>query len=121
MPKPTSTFICQSCGAIAPKWPGRCDACGSWNSIVEEASAQTTPKGLTSGKGRKIVLTALDGKVEDAVRATTGIGELDRVLGGGLVAGSAVLIGGDPGIGKSTLLLQAAAAVAATGSAAAYI
>jgi len=111
MAKQTSHFICQSCGAIAPKWAGRCDACSSWNSIVEEASIETTPKGLTSGKGRKIELTALDDKAEDARRATTGIGELDRVLGGGLVAGSAVLIGGDPGIGKSTLLLQTVVAV----------
>ena len=121
MAKPTSQFICQSCGAIAPKWAGRCDACGSWNSIVEEAAMETTPKGLTSGKGKKIELTALDAKAEDASRALTGIGELDRVLGGGLVAGSAVLIGGDPGIGKSTLLLQTVVAVTQKGLSCAYI
>ena len=121
MAKPHSSFVCQSCGAIAPKWAGRCDACGSWNSIVEEASIETTPKGLTSGKGKKIELTVLDAQAEDARRILTGIGELDRVLGGGLVAGSAVLIGGDPGIGKSTLLLQAVVAITQKGLHCAYI
>jgi DNA repair protein RadA/Sms len=121
MAKPTSTFICQSCGAVHPKWAGRCDACGGWNSIVEEAAHETTPKGLTTGKGKKIELAALDGNVEDAIRVSTSIGELDRVLGGGLVAGSAVLIGGDPGIGKSTLLLQTVVAITQKGLRCAYI
>jgi len=120
MAKSTSSFVCQSCGAVHPKWSGKCDACGAWNSIVEEAS-ETTPKGLTSGKGKKIEFMALDNGAKDATRASTGIGELDRVLGGGLVAGSAVLIAGDPGIGKSTLLLQTVAAVSKAGMSCSYI
>ena len=120
MAKSASQFVCQSCGAIHPKWSGRCDECHSWNSIVEE-SMETTPKGLTSGKGKKIELVTLDTGTEDAARTSTGIGELDRVLGGGLVAGSAVLIGGDPGIGKSTLLLQTVVAISKNGLSCAYI
>ena len=121
MAKQTSHFVCQSCGAIHPKWSGKCDACNSWNTIVEEASIETTPKGLTAGKGKKIDFVTLDDSAQDAARVSTGIGELDRVLGGGLVAGSAVLIGGDPGIGKSTLLLQTVVEVAKRGIACAYI
>jgi len=120
MAKSSSSFVCQSCGAVHPKWSGRCDACGSWNSIVEEAH-EATPKGLTSGKGKKIEFITLDNDAKDAARATTGIGELDRVLGGGLVAGSAVLMAGDPGIGKSTLLLQTVVAVSKTGLRCTYI
>ncbi len=110
MAKVHSTYICQSCGAVHPKWSGKCDACNSWNTISEESSGEVTPKGLTSGKGKKIELVALDHAAKEASHTPLGIAELDRVLGGGLVAGSAVLIGGDPGIGKSTLLLQAVAA-----------
>jgi DNA repair protein RadA/Sms len=121
MAKSTSRFVCQSCGAVHPKWSGRCDACGSWNSIVEEAATETTPKGLNSGKGKQIELVTLDNGTVDAKRATTGIGELDRVLGGGLVAGSAILIAGDPGIGKSTLLLQTVVAVTQHGMSCSYI
>jgi len=120
MAKSTSSFICQSCGAVHPKWSGRCDACGSWNSISEESN-EATPKGLTSGKGKKIDWVTLDVNAPDAPRTSTGISELDRVLGGGLVAGSAVLIGGDPGIGKSTLLLQTVVQAAQKGVTAAYI
>ncbi len=120
MAKQTSSFICQSCGAVHPKWTGRCDACGEWNSISEEAH-EATPKGLTSGKGKKIDWVTLDVNAPDAPRSSTGISELDRVLGGGLVAGSAILIGGDPGIGKSTLLLEAVVKIAQSGMSAAYI
>jgi len=120
MAKSSSQFVCQSCGAIHPKWGGQCDACQSWNTLVEESIA-TTPKGLTTGKGHKISLVGLDGDITDAKRVPTGIGELDRTLGGGLVAGSAVLIGGDPGIGKSTLLLQAVMRAAQNGLACAYV
>lgn len=120
MAKSNSQFTCQSCGAVHPKWAGRCDACGEWNSIVEEASS-TTPKGLTTGKGKKIELLTLDNAAAEAPRSSTGIGELDRVLGGGLVAGSAILIGGDPGIGKSTLLLQTVVTAARNGISCAYI
>jgi DNA repair protein RadA/Sms len=119
--KSHSTFVCQSCGAIHPKWSGKCDACNSWNTISEESSGETTPKGLTSGKGKKVDWVALDANAQDAARLPTGINELDRTLGGGLVAGSAVLIGGDPGIGKSTLLLQAVAAASNQSISCAYI
>ncbi|MDX2112920.1 MAG: DNA repair protein RadA [Alphaproteobacteria bacterium] len=120
MAKSTTQYICQSCGAIHPKWGGQCDGCGSWNTLVAE-NIEATPKGLTSGKGKKIDFVTLDEHAEDAQRMSCGIAELDRVLGGGLVAGSAVLIGGDPGIGKSTLLLQTVIKVAESGMACAYI
>ena len=120
MARSTSQFVCQSCGAVHPKWAGQCDACGSWNSLSEE-STQATPKGLAAGKGHKVQFVPLDNDAKDASRSPTGIGELDRVLGGGLVDGSAVLIGGDPGIGKSTLLLQAVSSAAKNGISCAYI
>jgi DNA repair protein RadA/Sms len=120
MAKSTSNYVCQSCGSVSNKWAGKCDACGSWNTMVEEV-AESAPKGLSAGKGRKLEWVPLSKETEDAPRKATGIGELDRTLGGGLVAGSAVLIGGDPGIGKSTLLLQAAVAMAARGLNVAYI
>lgn len=120
MAKSISSFICQACGAVHPKWSGKCDACGAWNSISEEAH-EATPKGLSGGKGKKIDWVALDANAPDAPRSSTGMKELDRVLGGGLVAGSAVLIGGDPGIGKSTLLLQTVVHAAKQGISAAYI
>ncbi|MEQ1704554.1 MAG: DNA repair protein RadA [Rickettsiales bacterium] len=121
MAKSTSQFICSSCGAVHVKWSGRCDDCGAWNSISEQA-LEITPKGLSvGGKGRKVDFVPLDADAPDAARQTTGISELDRVLGGGLVAGSAVLIGGDPGIGKSTLLLQAVVSLANLGLSCAYI
>jgi len=118
MAKPAVRFVCQSCGAIHRKWGGRCDSCGEWNTITEEAAQEAVPKGLGRGAGRKLAFVALDGAPENAARLTTGIGEFDRVVGGGLVAGSATLIGGDPGIGKSTLLLQASAGAASHGRAA---
>ena len=111
MARAAARYVCQECGAAAPKWSGRCDACGAWNAIVEEAAAEAPPKGLKGGKGRVIELAALKGKPAELARRATGIAEFDRVVGGGLVPGSAILIGGDPGIGKSTLLLQAAAAL----------
>lgn len=120
MARSTSQFICQSCGTIHPKWAGKCDACGEWNCISEEAR-ETTPKGLSGGKGKKVEFVTLDANTEDAKRRQIGISELDRVLGGGLVAGSAILIGGDPGIGKSTLLLQAVVQSAKAGIKCCYI
>ncbi|MCT4575161.1 MAG: DNA repair protein RadA [Alphaproteobacteria bacterium] len=107
MAKNKVQFVCQSCGSVYAKWSGKCDACGEWNTIVEEVIAET-PKGLTAkGKGRELDLVSFSGANEIVPRKKTGIAELDRALGGGLVEGSAILIGGDPGIGKSTLLLQA--------------
>lgn len=120
MAKFSSTFVCQSCGSISNKWSGKCEACGEWNTIVEERM-EATPKGLAIGKGRTITFEALNGKDEEAPRLSTNIVELDRVLGGGLVQGSAVLIGGDPGTGKSTLLLQAAVALSRNTMSVAYI
>ncbi len=105
-------YACQECGASHAKWAGRCDACGAWNAIVEEVPRETAPKGLGRGAGRRIDLVAMQGVEREPPRLATGIAELDRVFGGGLVQGSAVLVSGDPGIGKSTLLLQAAAALA---------
>ncbi len=116
MAKRQSRYVCQACGAQAPKWSGRCEACGEWNSMVEEALPQSTPGGLSGGRsGRALVFDRLDETRADGQvlpRLTSGIGEFDRVCGGGLIPGSAVLIGGDPGVGKSTVLLQAAAMLA---------
>ena len=122
--KSTSRFVCQSCGAVAGKWAGRCEACGAWNTIVEEAVTPrpgTNRAGASGLVGRAVAFVGLTGEAAPPPRADTGIAELDRVLGGGLVAGSAVLVGGDPGIGKSTLLLQAAAALARAGRRVLYI
>ena len=112
MARSTKTYICQECGTNYAKWSGRCDACGAWNSILEEASNESAPKGLGSKKGRNIEFVDLKGEEKNLPRLCTGIEEFDRVCGGGLVAGSALLVGGDPGIGKSTLLLQVTAALA---------
>ena len=121
MAAPAQRYACQECGATYGKWAGRCEACGGWNSIVEETPRESAPKGLGAGSGRKIELVALDGGAPETPRLTIGIGELDRVFGGGLVAGSAVLVAGDPGIGKSTILLQAAAALARGGTSCLYV
>jgi DNA repair protein RadA/Sms len=110
-----SQFICQNCGAVSNRWQGRCDDCGEWNAMVEEgatAGIAAGPSTARIGKGRIITLTALSGSADDAPRAVTGVAEFDRVTGGGLVRGSTLLVGGDPGIGKSTMLLQVAAALA---------
>ncbi|HIJ37995.1 MAG TPA: DNA repair protein RadA [Rhodospirillaceae bacterium] len=112
MAKTTARYVCQDCGAAYPRWAGKCEACGAWNSIIEEAAPDAVPKGLSGGKGRRLDFVGLSGATPPPPRRITGIGELDRVTGGGLVAGSALLVGGDPGIGKSTLLLQAVAALA---------
>jgi DNA repair protein RadA/Sms len=114
--KPRSVFACQSCGAQFPKWMGRCAECGEWNSLVEEKAAPAAP--VLQGEagreryvigGRAGATLYADINTLTAERLSTGIGEFDRVLGGGIVPGSLVLLGGEPGIGKSTLLLQAAA------------
>ena len=120
MSKSGSTFTCTSCGATHKKWAGRCDACGAWNSVIEEAPLSAGPKAL-GGKGRRIDLTDLATAEAPPPRVSSGIDELDRVLGGGLVPASAILVGGDPGIGKSTLLLQAAASFARRGVSCLYI
>lgn len=123
MAKSRSTFICQSCGATHNRWNGRCEACDAWNTIVEEAAMAPSGKGgtVTARGGRAVALESLGGPVETAPRFQAGIGELDRVTGGGFVHGSALLLGGEPGIGKSTLLIQAAAALAQAGHRIVYI
>ncbi|MGB6317875.1 MAG: DNA repair protein RadA [Litorimonas sp.] len=121
MPKPTSVFVCQSCGSVHGKWAGRCDACGEWNTLVEEAKSQNAAPAHKRRKGRGMEFVDLGAETRDVPRLITGIGELDRVTGGGLVPGSALLVGGDPGIGKSTLLLQTVGALAKQGKKVAYI
>jgi DNA repair protein RadA/Sms len=118
-----NAFVCTECGAAAAKWAGRCESCGTWNSIVEDAGLAAGPAGKTLGKarGRAVALGELAANDPVMPRAESGIGEFDRVLGGGLVPASAVLVGGDPGIGKSTLLLQAAAAFARDGGGVIYV
>jgi DNA repair protein RadA/Sms len=117
MAKRETQFVCQQCGAAYSKWAGRCDACGGWNTLVEEAAASGPAKSLAKTgfgktKGRKLDFTGLRGDSREIPRRVTGIAEFDRVCGGGMVPGSALLVGGDPGIGKSTLLLQVLAALA---------
>ena len=113
MKAPRTVFVCQDCGAQAPKWMGRCTECGAWNSLVEEraespAGAPTTNRFSQFSTSSTARLYA-EVEMSQSVRLSTGIGEFDRVLGGGVVPGSLILLGGEPGIGKSTLLLQAAA------------
>ena len=112
----SSRYICQSCGAAHLKWEGQCRTCGAWNTLVETVvrEADTKRRSTAAGPGgRTGAPQSLSGLREaEPVRIATGIGEGDRVLGGGLVPGAAVLLGGEPGIGKSTLLLQAAAGLA---------
>lgn len=112
MAKAKSHYVCQSCGAVHPRWAGQCSACGTWDTLVEERES-AAPGALKPGKAGRIELVSLSSDIAPAPRTPTGNEELDRVLGGGFVAGAAVLIGGDPGIGKSTLLLQVAAAMSA--------
>jgi DNA repair protein RadA/Sms len=109
MAKASRAFVCQACGAVSPRWAGQCAVCGEWNSIAEEAASLSGPAPLIAirgGKGRPARFETLQAATIDAPRLPTGIAEFDRVTGGGLVPGSAVLVGGDPGIGKSTLLLK---------------
>ena len=125
MAKSRIQFICQNCGTVHARWAGKCDSCGAWNTLVEEGTAGGIGSGPQSQKsarrGRAVALTTLSGEIEDAPRIATGIGELDRATGGGFVRGSALLVGGDPGIGKSTLLTQAAAALANKGHRIIYV
>ena len=111
MKPPKVVFVCQECGSQSPKWLGRCPECGAWNSMSEERAAEPVAAGANRYAQRATSEATLYAEVETAhaVRLSSGIGEFDRVLGGGIVPGSLVLLGGEPGIGKSTLLLQAAA------------
>jgi DNA repair protein RadA/Sms len=120
MARSQARFACQQCGSVHPKWTGRCDGCGAWNSLIEELAREEPPQSLAKDRrgGRALGFVGLTGPSTLPPRRCTGIAELDRVCGGGFVPGSAILVGGDPGIGKSTLLLQAAAAIAAPAGAA---
>ncbi|MBB4856826.1 DNA repair protein RadA/Sms [Novosphingobium chloroacetimidivorans] len=122
MAKPKRKYVCQACGSVTNRWQGQCADCGEWNTLAEEApqTVFSAKHDLSSG-GRQIRFEPLDAPGEKLVRRTSGLGEFDRALGGGLVPGSAILMGGDPGIGKSTLLLQAAANVANSGALAVYV
>ncbi len=117
MAKGSPTYVCQSCGGAQPKWSGRCGACGAWNSLVEEQPLTQTPMGKAakSKTGQAIEFLSLQQQAQPAPRVLTRIEEFDRVTGGGLVPGSVLLVGGDPGIGKSTLLLQVTAALSHQG------
>ncbi|OAG76307.1 DNA repair protein RadA [Acetobacter malorum] len=120
--RPARQFACRACGAVYPKWMGQCEACGEWNTLEEiavEPLAASSPR--ASSKGRRVKLEGLEGMAAPPPRIQTSIAELDRVLGGGLVPASVVLVGGDPGIGKSTLLLQAACKLAAKSERILYI
>jgi DNA repair protein RadA/Sms len=116
MAKKTSQHVCQECGAVYGRWLGRCEACGAWNAILEEAST-ASPFGSKARRGKNpIDFVDLGGDSLPVERFACGVAEFDRVCGGGFVPGSAILLGGDPGIGKSTLLLQALAILATTSS-----
>src|SRR3954454_16321913 len=124
MAKSALSFVCQNCGAAYNRWQGKCESCSEWNTLVEEdtTGATTMPVSIRSKrKGRPFALEPLAGTSHEAPRLPSGIAELDRVTGGGFVRGSVLLVGGDPGIGKSTLLIQAAAALARAGHRAVYI
>lgn len=123
MAKNRIQFTCQNCAAKHPRWSGKCDACNEWNTLVEDSisTGVAAGPGRAAKSGRVIEMVALNGETDEAPRVQSGIGELDRVTGGGFVKGSALLVGGDPGIGKSTLLMQASAALARNGHGVVYV
>ena len=124
MAKAQKTYVCSACGAVSHRWGGKCEACHEWNTISEEVVEASVPKGLKGGKAgaRVIEFVPLSGANEQSYpRHQSKMNEFDRVLGGGLVPGSATLIGGDPGVGKSTLLLQIVCALAGQGLRAQYV
>ncbi|HWE99114.1 MAG TPA: DNA repair protein RadA [Caulobacteraceae bacterium] len=124
MARDGAIYVCQSCGSAQAKWSGQCPACASWNTLVEELGSRP-PGALAPAKGAKrsggISFEGLEVGTEPTRRLTTGVAEFDRVCGGGVVPGSAILVAGDPGVGKSTLLLQVCASAAKAGIACAYV
>ena len=121
MPRPALSLLCQNCGAAYNRWRGKCDVCGEWNTLAEQ-NTRAVPLAIRSRrKGRTFLLESLGGKSQDPSRLVSGMAELDRVTGGGFVRGSVLLVGGDPGIGKSTLLIQATSMLARAGHRAVYI
>ena len=121
MARREANFICQNCGAAYGRWQGKCEACGEWNTISEESAARPQVPGRAPRKGRLFALEPLAGAGRDAPRLASGLAEFDRVTGGGFVRGSVLLLGGDPGIGKSTLLTQATSLLARAGHRIVYI
>ena len=123
MARDGAVYVCQSCGAAQSKWAGQCPACGTWNTLVEEV--QSRPPGALApsktAKTRGLVFQGLESQTPAPPRIATGIDEFDRVCGGGVVPGSAILVGGDPGVGKSTLLLQVVGSASRRGASCAYI
>ena len=108
MAKAKSVFVCTECGAQVPKWQGKCNNCGNWDTFVEEMTSPAVAVGASKNviKERAAAVTLSEITTDKESRYKTGMAELDRVLGGGIVKGSLVLLSGDPGIGKSTLILQ---------------
>ena len=123
MAKVKTQFICQNCGAVTQRWQGRCESCGEWNTILEEDPDSGIGAKAVRGmkKGRIFSLEGLTGTHAESPRMVSGLSELDRVTGGGFVAGSVILLGGEPGISKSTLLIQACASLAQRGNRVVYI
>ena len=122
MTRVRSQHVCQACGAVSSKWAGRCESCGAWNRIVEEAVFDAAPGGAAGPvSGQPVAFEGLAAASADVARIASGVHEFDLVCGGGLVPGSAVLVGGEPGIGKSTLLLQVAGALARRGPPCVYV
>jgi DNA repair protein RadA/Sms len=123
MARDGAVYVCQACGSAQSKWAGQCAGCGAWNTLVEES--QSRPPGAMApakgGRGRGLAFEGLEDETPAPARIATGVDEFDRVCGGGVVPGSAILLGGDPGVGKSTLLMQVAAMAARRGVASAYI
>src|SRR5437762_13816148 len=114
MAKAKTAYACTECGGTTSKWQGQCPNCGVWNTLVETIAATPASRFQALAGNASVVRALSSVKASDNQRTPTGIGEFDRVLGGGLVAGGVILLGGDPGIGKSTLLLQAMASIGAT-------
>ncbi|MFL6781635.1 MAG: ATPase domain-containing protein, partial [Sphingomicrobium sp.] len=117
-------YVCQACGSVSHRWQGQCADCAEWNTLVQETAEVSSifaAKHNLQGGGRRIALVGLETPAALPERLPSGLAEFDRAIGGGIVAGSALLVGGDPGIGKSTLLLPAAAALAQSGFPVVYI
>jgi DNA repair protein RadA/Sms len=125
MAKQRTIFVCQNCGSHSPKWLGKCPDCDAWNSFAEETSVAETKndqaRGLGRGEAKAVRLNDASIQIENLEHVTTGSGEFNRVLGGGLIPGSFTLVGGDPGIGKSTLMLQTVAHLAKDGRKILYV
>jgi DNA repair protein RadA/Sms len=124
MAKAKTRYVCQSCGSVTMRWQGQCPDCGEWNTLVQEAAGVTSifaAKHNLQGGGRAVELVGLDAESATTERIVSGVAEFDRAIGGGIVPGSALLVGGDPGIGKSTLLLQIGAKLASAGRSVVYV